>query len=601
MVMLSSFLLTAFVCWSAYSRKKQFYPTLVFLTNNQPCVVILLFQCAVLLFMFAKLTTRLFFGRLQQAEVDNLVSQSWYAFFDMCLVFAFFQDELGTEFLFLFSILLFVRAFHWLIEERVGYMERTPVLNALFHVRILTLIFILGIVDAFYIRSTYWKPASHGITVHIALGIEFFILLLTLFSITVRYIMHSIDSFREHPWDKKTLYLLYVDIVVGIVRLALYTEFTIIMWRLHPFPLFIARPIYLSIRSLKKAIRDVMMSRRAIRYMNTVFRDATAADLASSSDTVCIICREEMQVSNSDLQADRNTALKRLPCAHIFHVGCLRSWFQRQQTCPTCRMDIIRQARQQELQGQQLNPVRGQSAPGTSAGTPSTSTTSTTSSTMATSPNTLTSDVHGRPPWMPPGGQYPFFSPWGTGFPGSIPSSQSSESQSSSVPVVPPLIPPMPFPPFVGMPVIYPGNLFHAATSPMPEPPGCTPDSITEARLRASAEARLTALRQINILLNASVLQMNAYLNAVTLPTDVVLAQPPVPEPTPTNDVPSDSETKASLGHELDTTLNSTAENESVGHTPETEGDAQLTELRKRRLEHFRAEPTSNSSSDAKN
>lgn len=33
---------------------------------------------------------------------------------------------------------------------------------------------------------------------------------------------------------------------------------------------------------------------------------------------------------------------KKLPCGHIFHTVCLRSWFQRQQTCPTCRLNILR-------------------------------------------------------------------------------------------------------------------------------------------------------------------------------------------------------------------------------------------------------------------
>ena len=36
------------------------------------------------------------------------------------------------------------------------------------------------------------------------------------------------------------------------------------------------------------------------------------------------------------------TGCKKLPCNHIFHTSCLRSWFQRQQTCPTCRMDVLR-------------------------------------------------------------------------------------------------------------------------------------------------------------------------------------------------------------------------------------------------------------------
>lgn len=33
---------------------------------------------------------------------------------------------------------------------------------------------------------------------------------------------------------------------------------------------------------------------------------------------------------------------KKLPCNHIFHATCLRSWFQRQQTCPTCRLEVLR-------------------------------------------------------------------------------------------------------------------------------------------------------------------------------------------------------------------------------------------------------------------
>lgn len=36
------------------------------------------------------------------------------------------------------------------------------------------------------------------------------------------------------------------------------------------------------------------------------------------------------------------SASKKLPCNHIFHTSCLRSWFQRQQTCPTCRLNILR-------------------------------------------------------------------------------------------------------------------------------------------------------------------------------------------------------------------------------------------------------------------
>lgn len=81
-------------------------------------------------------------------------------------------------------------------------------------------------------------------------------------------------------------------------------------------------------RNFKKAFNDVILSRRAIRNMNTLYPDATAEELLAA-DNVCIICREEM-----------TTASKKLPCNHIFHTSCLRSWFQRQQTCPTCRLNV---------------------------------------------------------------------------------------------------------------------------------------------------------------------------------------------------------------------------------------------------------------------
>lgn len=93
-------------------------------------------------------------------------------------------------------------------------------------------------------------------------------------------------------------------------------------------------------------MNDVILSRRAINNMNTLYPDATPEELAAS-DNICIICREDMI----------NTS-KKLPCGHIFHKTCLRSWFQRQQTCPTCRLNILRSSAERNVQndgGDQLN------------------------------------------------------------------------------------------------------------------------------------------------------------------------------------------------------------------------------------------------------
>ena len=84
------------------------------------------------------------------------------------------------------------------------------------------------------------------------------------------------------------------------------------------------------------------MSRRAIRLMNSVFHDVNADEIAASTDAVCIICREEMLNTTETPPTIIPGSIKRLPCGHIFHATCLRNWFQRQQTCPTCRLNILR-------------------------------------------------------------------------------------------------------------------------------------------------------------------------------------------------------------------------------------------------------------------
>lgn len=45
-----------------------------------------------------------------------------------------------------------------------------------------------------------------------------------------------------------------------------------------------------------KALQDILLSRRAIHFMNTLFPDATIQDL-QTIENLCIICRENMTVT----------------------------------------------------------------------------------------------------------------------------------------------------------------------------------------------------------------------------------------------------------------------------------------------------------------
>ena len=204
--------------------------------------------------------------------------------------------------------------------------------------------------DTFFIQHAYTSTLTKGASVQLVFGFEYAILLTIVMNTLVKYVLHSIDLHSENPWENKAVFVLYTELAVTLVRVLLYILFFVIMVRIYTLPLFAVRPMYLTMRAFKKAFNDVVLSRRAIHNMDTLYPDATAEELAAT-DNVCIICREEMSAS----------ATKKLPCNHIFHRNCLRSWykflsllipntksnlcrFQRQQTCPTCRLDVLRAA-----------------------------------------------------------------------------------------------------------------------------------------------------------------------------------------------------------------------------------------------------------------
>ncbi|MEE6515248.1 hypothetical protein FKM82_023845 [Ascaphus truei] len=349
----ASLALTTAVVTHAFIMKHQFYPTVVYLTKSSPSMAVLYIQAFVLVFLLGKFMGKVFFGQLRAAEMEHLLERSWYAVTETCLAFTVFRDDFSPRFVALFTLLLFLKCFHWLAEDRVDFMERSPNISWLFHFRILALMLLLGVLDVVFVCHAYHSLVTRGASVQLVFGFEYAILMTMILTVFIKYVLHSVDLQSENPWDNKAVYMLYTELLTGFIKVLLYMAFMTIMVKVHTFPLFAIRPMYLAMRQFKKAVTDAIMSRRAIRNMNTLYPDASEEEL-QAMDNVCIICREEML-----------TGAKRLPCNHIFHTSCLRSWFQRQQTCPTCRMDVLRASlpAQPQAPPDQGDPGQQQQAP----------------------------------------------------------------------------------------------------------------------------------------------------------------------------------------------------------------------------------------------
>ena len=138
------------------------------------------------------------------------------------------------------------------------------------------------------------------------------------------------------------------------MKLLTYLAFFFIVLTFYGLPLHIIRDVYLTLRSFISRIRDFIRYRRATNDMNTRYPDATVDEV--ERENVCIICREEMRPyvpveENQGVQQGVYVAAqaqqrqrmrpKKLPCGHILHFACLRSWLERQQSCPTCRRPVL--------------------------------------------------------------------------------------------------------------------------------------------------------------------------------------------------------------------------------------------------------------------
>lgn len=65
------------------------------------------------------------------------------------------------------------------------------------------------------------------------------------------------------------------------------------------------------------------------QFIKKIIKETILMDLVIEEDKNCAICLDKMETGNVE---------KQLPCNHIFHKGCILSWFSVVFSCPLCRM-----------------------------------------------------------------------------------------------------------------------------------------------------------------------------------------------------------------------------------------------------------------------
>lgn len=127
-------------------------------------------------------------------------------------------------------------------------MERSPVIGWLFHIRVSSLLTILGLLDYFLIAYAYQSTVTKGATVQLVFGFEYAVLITMVINAAIKYILHAAELRSDTPWENKAVFLLYTELIIGFIRVVLYIIFVVLMVKIYTLPLFAFRPMYYTMR-----------------------------------------------------------------------------------------------------------------------------------------------------------------------------------------------------------------------------------------------------------------------------------------------------------------------------------------------------------------
>jgi len=243
MMALSSFAGSIGVVTHAFHLKKQFYPSVVYINNSGICMMVIYYQLLVLALLAGKMFQRIFFGSIRFAELERLYDKTWFAVTETCLAMTIFRDEFNAVFVAQFVLLLAIKMFHWLAEDRVSFMEQTPHLSQLFHARMIGVTAVLAAFDCFLVHSTAMKLLTHGPSMQLLFGFEYLVLLTAIVSTFCKYVLQCIDHNADQQWDAKAIFMFYVDIVQDFIKLIVYVSFFVVVMNFYGLPLHIIRDL----------------------------------------------------------------------------------------------------------------------------------------------------------------------------------------------------------------------------------------------------------------------------------------------------------------------------------------------------------------------
>ncbi|NXN50136.1 AMFR ligase, partial [Rynchops niger] len=331
-----------------------------YLLSDSLCVWVLVNTACCFLMLVAKLIQCVVFGPLRVSERQHLKDKFWnFIFYKFIFIFGVLNVQTVEEVVMWclwFSGLVFLHLMVQLCKDRFEYLSFSPTTPMSSHIRVLTLLIAMLLSCCGLAVVCGIIGYTHGMHTLAFMAAESLLVTVRTAHVILRYVIHLWDLNHEGTWEGKGTYVYYTDFVMELTLLSLDL--------MHHIHMLLFGNIWLSMASLvifmqlrylfhevQRRIRRHKNYLRVVGNMEARFAVATPEELAVNNDD-CAICWDSMQ------------SARKLPCGHLFHNSCLRSWLEQDTSCPTCRMSLnitdshhVREDHQRENLDENLVPV----------------------------------------------------------------------------------------------------------------------------------------------------------------------------------------------------------------------------------------------------
>lgn len=298
------------------------------LTNTVCCLVV----CAY------KLVQYLVLGTLRVSEQQHLRETFWDYFLQKTwFVLCIMDTETYAErspwavwFTILGSIVLLSR----LCRDRFEYLCSTPQTKRWPLAKISILMGLLLLVTVAF--TTTVLLGQFTIETLFLLADASYVLTYVVSVITRLIILHYDNMRTNSVWESRGTVVYYSDLLFAMLLLCIDLMHHLhLLFKSHTYQGLSISLVYgycvVKVHTLALEIRRRYRRHKiyllVVQLVETHLAMASQEDIENNSDD-CAICWEQME------------AARKLPCGHLFHNSCLRSWLEQDTSCPTCRTSL---------------------------------------------------------------------------------------------------------------------------------------------------------------------------------------------------------------------------------------------------------------------